>query len=242
MPGKPHGMIARYRARAAVLLEEGGPGLLLARVAKKLVSPLADFGSIFFFSRELVQNFVLPTTGVSLELRRAWARDVGLVLEGCDPRRSAVSLLERFQRGDSCFIAVDAGGRVANSRWVGADGWRRIPELEMDLVLRPGEAYTYDTYTRPDMRGHGIDGLVRCFMFNALRAEHFRNVFSYVRRDNPLGLSATGRWQRRIGRVWYFRARGSRTLVAGANGAELPLLQKPLGEAASEFEVQSSKF
>jgi hypothetical protein len=80
----------------------------------------------------------------------------------------------------------------------------------MDIEPRPGEAYFYDGYTRPDARRHGLDGLVRCFIFDMLRADGFNRVYSYVRGDNDPGLRAAGRWQTRVGEIWFFRIRGFR--------------------------------
>jgi hypothetical protein len=39
----------------------------------------------------------------------------------------------------------------------------------------------YDGHTRSDVRGRGIDGMVRCSIFGILRQSGFERVYSYVR-------------------------------------------------------------
>ena len=78
----------------------------------------------------------------------------------------------------------------------------------MSIRPRPGEAYFYDGYTRPEARGGGLDGIVRCFIFDMLRADRFRRVYSYVRGDNKPGLRAAARWQVCVGELWFLRIRG----------------------------------
>lgn len=212
-------------SRAARVFEEGGLRHLLIRVLQKLMLPLLEFGSIIFFMRKLDENLPEARAALELKLRLASPSDLCLLLEGSDPSQPVETLRERFRRGDLCFIAVDADGKVAHSRWVTTER-AYIPELGMDLVLSPGQAYFYNGFTRPDVRGRGIDGVVRCFIFCSMRAAGFKKIYSYVRGDNPVGLRAARRWQRSAGRFWYLRLRGLRPLAIGRCRLGLPDLTK----------------
>ncbi|HKA34889.1 MAG TPA: methyltransferase domain-containing protein, partial [Candidatus Binatia bacterium] len=145
-----------------------------------------------------------------------------LIVDG-RPSLGAAMVAERFARGDRCFVAVDSEGRVAHCRWV-ATAAAEIPELDMELVLWPGEAYFYDGYTRPDARGRGVDAAVRTHIFRWLRSAGYKRAYSYVRGDNPVGLRAAARLQRSVGKVAYFKPRGGRTVVFGDRRPALPLL------------------
>jgi len=195
----------------------------LVRALKKLSSPLLEAGSVLIFVRNLDQDLFEAKSDLELELRLATPSDFALSPEGYDRYRSVDMLEDRFKLGDLCFLAIDGEGKVAHSRWV-TTGLREIPELGMEVMLWPGEAYFYDGYTRPDLRGHGIDAVVRCSIFRRLRSTGYKRAYSYVRGDNPVGLRAARRWQHPIGRLWYLRPRGLRPLVIGRRTPELPFL------------------
>lgn len=211
--------------RAARVLAEGGPQHLLLQALRKLTRPLLECGSVIFFARDLSEPPPEPRAALDLKLHIASPAQLDLLLNSPEFPQTEEMLRERFRAGDICFAALDAEGKLAHSRWVTT---RRgyIPELDMELFLKPGEAYMYDGYTRPDLRGRGIDGFVRCSIFVALRAGGFNRLYSYVRGDNPVGLRAARRWLRPVGRLWYLRFRGARPLVLAEGGPELPVLIK----------------
>ena len=72
-----------------------------------------------------------------------------------------------------------------------------------------------------------VDGFVRHFIFDTLRAEGFGAVCSYVRHDNRVGLHAASRWQRPIGTVRYVTPLGFTPIVRGVNAEGLPALVPP---------------
>jgi SAM-dependent methyltransferase len=100
-----------------------------------------------------------------------------------------------------------------------------IPELDSDVVMRPGEAYMYDGYTRPDARSAGLDGAIRCFIFRSMREAGRHRLYSYVRGDNPVGLRAARRWQTSAGTVSFASVRGLSPRVRSGRG-RLPQLVK----------------
>jgi ribosomal protein S18 acetylase RimI-like enzyme len=117
-------------------------------------------------------------------------------------------------------------GTVAHSRWVTTLA-TALPELGMAVAPRPGEVYFYDAYTRPDQRGQGIDGTVRCFIFETSRAAGFKRAYTYVRGDNPPGLRAAHRWMTCVGELWFLRIRGFRAWLIRKRDAGRPLVTRP---------------
>jgi SAM-dependent methyltransferase/GNAT superfamily N-acetyltransferase len=223
---------ATVAARAARLFREGGARHLFYRTINKMHVRFLDVGTVNFFVRDLtidIGDQLSPA--LPCEVRFATRADIAPIVDG-RPSLGAAKIAERFDRGDRCFVAIDGTGRVAHCRWV-ATAAAEIPELDIDLVLWPGEAYFYDGYTRPDARGRGVDAAVRTYIFRWLRSAGYERVYSYVRGDNPVGLRAAARLQHHVGKVGYFKRRGGRTFIFGGQHPALPLL---LPRSFSAFE------
>lgn len=224
--------LSAYVRKAVDALREGGAGHLMIQMLRKLASPVLEFGSLTFFLRDLGSDLPTATASLDLELGAASIGDLPRI-EAFRVAPSGSALGERFQRGDLCFVAIDPRRDIAHSRWVTTQR-EHLPEVAMDIVLRPGEAYFYDGYTRSDLRGLGIDGVMRCFIFRTLRNRGFRRVYSYVRGDSPGALRAARRWQQPAGRLWYVRFRGGRALVLAGRQSGLPALRRPITESGEQ--------
>jgi SAM-dependent methyltransferase len=211
-----------WRARIRQDYEANGLRHVVRHVGHKLASPLLRWGRLEFYVRDLADPLPEPSPRQPLELRQASPHELAqLVLDGKPTPLEA--LAERFRRGHLCFVAVDADGRIAHSRWVARDR-AHVLELACDVVLRPGEAYMYDGYTRPDARGTGVDGAMRLFIFGAMRRAGCRSVCSYANADNPVSLRAARRLQRQAGSVRYLGVAGLRPLVRVAGRERIPKL------------------
>jgi hypothetical protein len=229
--GDSRGYSGRIK-RAADVMDEQGLGSLLSLLGRKLLSPLIECGSIVFFMRET--DGALPTAGEDgqFEVRLASPENLAALLDGCDHTRSEALLRGRFERGDFCFAATHRRGKIAHCRWLSMHR-TYIPELARDVVLRPGEAYFYDGYTRREMRRHHVDGAVRCHIFSWMRAHGFKRVYSYACADNFAGIKAARRWQKPVGRLFYIKLRGFGTFVLGKRNVELPMLAAPSGDGVA---------
>lgn len=211
--------VSAYLDKARRALDEGGVPQLTFRVARRLCSPLLEFGSITFFKRELGDRSCQPNAGPGFQLRQAFSEDLPLVaeLDHGSPR----TLRDRFDRGDLCFVALDADGKPVHARWATVAG-SSIPEIDGYLALPPGAAYFYDGYTRPAARRRGLDAAMREFIFDTMRARGCRTIYSYAREDNPPALRAARRRQQSMGAIRYLRFRGCRPILVGSRNAELP--------------------
>jgi ubiquinone/menaquinone biosynthesis C-methylase UbiE len=212
---------ARYTGRAAEIRREEGLLSLSSRILHKLVGSVVDWGGITFFERTLDVECSLPQPAITV--REVRAPEVAALKDGLDPTQPLEEITCRFQRGDRAFAAVDGDGAGVHTRWL-TTSRAYIPEIDREIVLGRHQAYFYNGYTRPDRRRRGIDGLVRSLIFATLRPEGITAVYSYVRRDNPVGLRAAARWQRPVGTVWYVRIGRSRRFVFGARQSAFPAL------------------
>ena len=213
-----------YSRQVQTAYRDGGPGHVVFSIAKKVLWPVCQLGYLMFFDKDLANYTSGPAKGSSIRLALLPPSDCSLLAfsRPGDPHvvRHA---LERFQKGDQCFVAIASNNQVAHSRWVSTND-TCIPELEMTTRPRPMQGYMYDGYSRPDFRGRGIDGAVRNFIFETLKSQGINNVYSYVRSDNPVGIRAARRWQHQIGGVWYLRLNDADPLVLGRNRAVMPRL------------------
>jgi SAM-dependent methyltransferase len=172
-----------------------------------------------------------PVDGIRAEEVSASALD--WLMDGADPDQPIDALAERFERGDRCVVAIDRDGRAAHVRWLTTHR-TFVPELGRDVVLDRGQAYFYNGYTRPDMRGRGLDGLVRTFIFDTLRREGVREAWSYVRGDNPAGWRAAARWQQPAGTSRFVQVLGRPVATWWTRGTPPPLrFERPASRIGS---------
>jgi SAM-dependent methyltransferase len=214
-----------FEKTAAIHRERGVTGLA-SRLLARMASPVIKWGGITFFEKRLDSPCFNEPPASGFRARQFSPSDIDAFRTGGDPTQNAVALAVRFRRGDRAFGAEDERGRICHVRWVSTTRVH-IPEIDRDIVMRPHEAYFYNGYTRPDVRQCGIDGLVRRFIFDTLRAEGYAAVCSYVRHDNRAGLRAAKRWQRPVGMLRYVTPLRFRPILLGAGAEGLPELATP---------------
>jgi GNAT superfamily N-acetyltransferase len=77
----------------------------------------------------------------------AYERDIGTSPGPAVERRLG-------EPGSSCWIAQE-GGRIVHASWVATQAaW--LGEAARSFVVPPGDAYIYESFTRPEMRGRGV--------------------------------------------------------------------------------------
>lgn len=128
----------------------------------KLLSSLG-YRRLLVFERlldEPVPDFA-PRVPVEIAMLAKSELDEYLAFRPDTFRRDA---MERLRSGEMCFVARHEGTIVAGG-WVAVQRiW--IAYLGSAIDLASGDAYSYDKFTLPAFRGHGI--------FNAVRTHHLR--------------------------------------------------------------------
>jgi len=211
-------------SRTVELVELGGLTNLFIHGLEKICSPLLRLGTIYFFVRELDENLPETKNPPGLTLRPASVIDLPLMAAAWgDDGHTIEKLHDRLRNGDVCFMALDPNSRIVHARWATSQR-ANIPDLGMDLILGPGEAFTYDSYTVPESRGRRIDSIVRCYALNWLRANGVVRACTFVRGDNPASLRAVRRLQQPAGTFRYLKLRGFKPWVMGKPASSLPPL------------------
>ena len=213
-----------YSHQVETAFRDGGAGHVICCIGKKIFWPFCHGGYLAFFERDLANYSGACAKISSIRLTLLTQPDAAL-LAFSRPHDSRVvkRAMERFDKGDQCFVAFSSNNEVAHSRWVSTND-TYVPELQMNTRPRAKQAYMYDGYSKPDYRGRGIDGAVRNFIFETLKSQGIENVYSYVRSDNPVGIRAARRWQTQLGRVWYLHFSDAEPLVFSLRRMKLPAL------------------
>ncbi|MCA1798549.1 MAG: class I SAM-dependent methyltransferase [Xanthomonadaceae bacterium] len=227
---------------------EGGLRLVVSRGAHAALAPWAAFGFVEFFVRNLGDVDADRPRPDGVVVEEASADAAGLLLMGREqPDVVAREIRRRFKRGDRCIVARNSDGRYLHSRWISTHP-TLVPELDRCIVPGAGQVYMYDGYTRTEARGRGVDSAVRAYIFGTARGAGFREVVSYVRATNTVGLNAATKWQASTGRAHYLRVRRARpwvladhqlrrriTLIGTATAAELEAERRARTVALKEW-------
>jgi SAM-dependent methyltransferase len=99
---------------------------------------------------------------------------------------------DRFGRGERCFAARAPDGRIVSVRWV-ARGMARIEFVGCALPLGEGEAFNFDTWSDPSVRGLGVASSTGDRLYRALAAEGVTVVLRAVWPENAAGMRNAAR-------------------------------------------------
>jgi len=207
-------VVFRPTVRARELFQEFGFRATIGLAFKKLVSPVARVGSVYLMECDLVAGLPKVKAVPGIIAREAFPEDLDLfdgIENGMEKKHDAI---ERFKRGDRWFVGIDsANGKLATFRWV-TTAWERIPELERNIVPKPGQAFVYALYTAPEYRRRGIDSYTRQYTYDRLhREDGIDTVLATIFAENTVSMKAGRKFLRKVGRIWYVQILGGTTHV-----------------------------
>ncbi len=193
-----------------------------AHTFKKLVNPVVKMGSLYFLERDLSLPMPSLEPNNTIVAREGTLADVHLLDTLPHAQRNKKEAVARLQRGDYWFVGIDkASGKLANYRWVSLNR-AFIPELNCDLIVKPGQAYVYDLETAVEFRRRGIEATTRQFTYDTLRRRFgAKSIIVYILADNYASLRAGRQYLTATSRIWFIRIRGSVFKYAKRN-AKLP--------------------
>jgi hypothetical protein len=181
---------------------------------RKIISPVAQTGSVYFYECDLSARLpeVRPVPGIVA--REAFPEDIDLLdgTENAHDRKS--DAIDRFKRGDRWFVGIDeSNGKLTNYRWASTT-WELIPELQRNIMPKPGEAFVYALYTVPEYRRRGIDSFTRQYTYKVLFEKYgVTRVLATIFDDNKTSMIASRKFLTPLSRVWYVTFRGRRTRI-----------------------------
>ena len=134
----------------------------------------------------------------------------------------------RLGNGMACYVAR-IGLRVVAYNWT----WPRSGREGMDAIeLEPGEVYTHDAFTVPDLRGRKIHTETLSFMLRAVQDQGYRDAYtmaSVLNRRSRKTLTRLG-W-RLSGRVLRIKIGGDFRLLR-LSGSPRPLSERRVAHPA----------
>jgi GNAT superfamily N-acetyltransferase len=99
---------------------------------------------------------------------------------------SPEAVRERLDSGHQCFAAYSDGRMVAVC-WAAVDS-ARIDYLETELPLAGGEAYLYDSFTLPELRGRNVAGARGMHMIRHFREAGYRRLLAAYLPENKAAI------------------------------------------------------
>jgi hypothetical protein len=218
--------------RAHEICREFGLKATIELAIKKAVSPAVYFGSVYIMQCDVGAGLPEVKAVPGIIAREAFLSDLHL-LDGIEnDTEKKHDALERFKRGDRWFVGIDSSnGKLTNFRWV-TTAWELIPELQRNIVPKPGEAFVYALYTVPEYRRRGIDSFTRYHAYSQIhRDAGINTVLATIFSDNTVSQKAAKKFLTKLGRVWYFSIRGGPTHVFWWPNRKMPTLS-PIAPAA----------
>ena len=219
---------------------EGATALFLRLLAKGL-RPFARVGLVKLYRTDLRQPVASHPANTPIEVVEATEADADqlvAVMEGYfNPRgglgrgwllRLRPRVVGRFQRGWRCFVAK-AGQEIIHYNWMAFDWADSLePELGCFIVLREGEVFCLDGYTREPWRGKGVHTAVLSEMLAFLRERGYRTAYTNVAVEKKSAWKTHERlgWDL-SGIMLYVRLRGAhRTWVWPVAGTLEPFVEE----------------
>lgn len=140
--------------------------------------------TLVFFSRE-AGGQPEPKDGfrfleITSDMAPRYSRDIGTDSSG--------TFTARLSPSTRCF-GVEADGLLVHSSWVTTAGaWTR--ELRRLVTPPAHEAYVYESFTRPEARGHGIYPFALASICGRLAEEKIQALWVAAEDDNPASIRA----------------------------------------------------
>lgn len=103
------------------------------------------------------------------------------------PGLSKTRVMERAERGDSCF-AIRIDGAMAHAGWIATErAW--VEYLHRHLLLGRRDIYIYDSYTAPELRQHHLTEARNGYVSEYYRSKGYRRSVGLVAIENKPGLA-----------------------------------------------------
>jgi hypothetical protein len=98
------------------------------------------------------------------------------------PRADAAEVRARLERGQTCITSW-FGKDIVDAGWI-ATGAVWVPYMNRQIVVEPGDIYTYDSYTSPGFRGRGIHAARSAFAGIQNQKDGLKRSISLVAFEN----------------------------------------------------------
>src|SRR3990170_2383269 len=152
----------------------------------KLLSEMG-YRRVLWVTRSLEERIpdVKPRLPVTIGLLKKTEVDEYLAFR---PNVDLSLIIDRLNAGHWCFVAHHRARLISAS-------WATIHQtsssyLAREICLKPGEVYTYDSFTSPDLRGLSVSPAIRVAMMRYFRDTGYQRMLGWVLPENKPSLKA----------------------------------------------------
>ena len=179
----PHLQSARRTIRrATVVLREEGIKSFYFKVLGEI-----GYRRLLVFERSLEKPVPVFASGLDVRIRQLEVKEAKdyLVFR---PETPGTLVADRITSGHLCFAAWYGDG-IVGATWAATQHvW--IDYLAFDFPLAVGEVHTYDVYTLPEYRGHGISPAISVHMLRYFAESGYRIATRTILPENRASLRA----------------------------------------------------
>jgi GNAT superfamily N-acetyltransferase len=190
---------------ARLALRRAGVGSLLTLTLRSGLRPFGAWQALVFFERDLSIDIPEVAAGIPLDTQVVAPRELETYRRALEAAGLRWDRFEaRAAQGDVCAVALSEG-RLVHVSWITVVGaW--VPELRGVLRPGPGDAYVFDAFTLPEVRGTRVQPAASAHLLRWARDHGHRRVTFYVRGSNPSAMRIAEKTKaRRTGVAWCFR-------------------------------------
>jgi len=214
----------RYFSAGIKIIRYEGVFSLFWRAVKKCLSPQGSLGIIIFYKKDLNHPLREIRSKVELSVTESSKSDIEQVitLKASREGRSEIELqgeiLQRFRRGDKCFVGK-IGTEIVHYNWISFHCSDIV--AGRFIHLKNDEAFCYDGFTVEAWRGRAIHPEVNYRMLLHLQQTGYRRAYTHHEAEtisSKKGLQLL-RWESygtilyfipcRTRKCWIWRIKGS---------------------------------
>ena len=186
-------------------LKARGPRELYELATARAHEAIASTDQLVILVRECAEENLEAST---LVVRRASPADAG-AYAGMIGTDAAATFVPRLSNDTGCYVVIE-GSALVHATWcTRSAAWTR--EIHAYLAPPPGDAYVYESFTRPEARGRGVYPLALRAIASDLYRQGVARVWVGVEAGNKASLRAVTkagftpvasiRFARRLGRI-----------------------------------------
>lgn len=153
--------------------------------AKKRRGDMVKFEVLSLFSFNLLEEIPDVKEDVSAEIR--FVSDESLFAKESLTNKNHL-FRDRLKRGDICCCAISSG-EIVSYCWIASDK-ACVGEIGRKIVLKNGEIYLYDAFTKPEFRGNGLFSRILAVTLRYGREKGYQKAFVFALSSNKSSAAA----------------------------------------------------
>jgi GNAT superfamily N-acetyltransferase len=179
--------LSQWARRAALLRQERGFRGLLSRAFSYMLEAQPIYRRALLFERILSEPIPEISARPPVVFDLLEETGVGEYIN-FRPDADAQKIRSRLKCGDRCFVA-SREGQIVGAIWT-STSYASLDYLGRRIPLAPDEAFTYDSFTLPHLRGQDIHTALEVRILRYFRDAGVLRMVSYILQNNKASIRA----------------------------------------------------